>query len=397
MTLDKAALRADLLAAPGLIHLDNAGAALMPRCVLDTQIEHLRLEAAQGGYEAARQQHDAIEAVYDSLARLLNCARDEIAIVENATVGWRMVFYAIPFEPGDRILTAEAEYASNYLAYLQLSREKGVVVETVPSSPGGELCVESLERMIDQRVRLISVTHVPTNGGLVNPVEAIGEIARKHDILYLVDACQSAGQLALDVEAIGCDLLSATGRKYLRGPRGVGFVYVRRRVLEWLQPPMIDLHAATWLDEDSYALRADARRFENWECNYAARLGLGRAVDYALERGLDRIEAEITRLGQSLRLRLGQIPGVRLHDIGRRRCGIVSFSIDGVDAGQVETELRRRDINVSISTPSGTLIDATRRDLPDLVRASVHYYNEDAELDTMQRAIAEIAQAAGAG
>ena len=381
MTIDKQAVTSDLLSADGIIHLDNAGAALMPSCVLETQIEHLRLEAAVGGYEAARQKDSEIEAVYASVARLINCRADEVAIVENATVGWTMAFYAIQFERGDRILTAEAEYASNYLAYLQMARDKGVVVETIPSTVDGELCVESLKSMIDDRVKLISVTHIPTNGGLVNPVEEIGAVAQANDILYLVDACQSAGQIPLDVEKIRCDLLSATGRKFLRGPRGVGFLYVRKHILNDLHPPMIDLFSATWLDAEHYELRQDARRFENWENNYAARLGLGRAIDYALDIGVENIEAEVTRLAEKLRSMLAEIAGVTVHDIGKRKCGIVTFSVAGVEATEVETRLRRAGVHVSMSSPSSTLIDATRRHLPNLVRSSVHYYNQDSQLE----------------
>ncbi|MFZ9038113.1 MAG: aminotransferase class V-fold PLP-dependent enzyme [Gammaproteobacteria bacterium] len=395
MTIDKRAVTGDLLAAAGTMHLDNAGAALMPRCVLETQIEHLRLEAAVGGYEAARQKQAEIEAVYASVARLINCRPDEVAIVENATVGWMMAFYAIPFERGDRILTAEAEYASNYLAYLQLARDRGVSVETIPSTADGEVCVESLKAMLDDRVRLISITHIPTNGGLVNPVEEIGAVARAHGITYLVDACQSAGQVALDVDVIQCDLLSATGRKFLRGPRGVGFLYVSKRIVESLHPPMIDLFSATWIDAEHYELRKDARRFENWENNYSARLGLGSAVDYALEIGLDNIEAEVTRLAASLRAMLAEIPAVRVHDIGKRKCGIVSFSVAGVDAAEVETRLRQGGIHVSVSTPNSTLIDATRRQLPEVVRASVHYYNQDSELQALVDLVKSICQQAG--
>lgn len=395
MSIDKEAMARDLLAAENTIHLDNAGAALMPRCVLDTQIEHLRLEAAVGGYEAARRKKAEIEAVYDSTARLINCQADEIAIVENATVGWMMAFYAIPFASGDRILTAEAEYASNYLAYLQLAREKGVVVDIIPSTTDGEVCVESLKSMLDDRVRLISVTHIPTNGGLVNPVEEIGAVAKANDILYLVDACQSAGQVPLDVEAIQCDLLSATGRKFLRGPRGVGFLFASKKILDDLHPPMIDLFSATWVDAGRYELRADARRFENWENNYAAKLGLGRAVDYALDLGLDNIEAEVTRLGNRLRVLLGDIPGVTVHDIGRRKCGIVTFSVAGVDATDVVTRLRQEDVNVSMSSPNSTLIDATRRQLPDMVRASVHYYNRDSQLERVVELMKSISTRAG--
>ena len=332
MSLNKQAIRDDLTSKPGYIHLDNAGASLMPRCVLDTQVKHLQLEASVGGYEAERLENQRIEAVYDSVARLINCHRNEVAIVENASVGWMMAFYSIPFERGDRILTAEAEYASNYLAYLQVARERGVVVETIPSTGSGEVCIESLRAMIDDRVRLISVTHVPTNGGLVNPVAAIGAVAREHGIFYIVDACQSAGQIDLDVDAIHCDVLTATGRKFLRGPRGVGFLYVRSAILETLHPPMIDLFSARWVAADRYELRGDARRFENWESNYAAKLGMGRAIDYALDIGVDVIQQEVTRLSALLRDLLAAVPGVSLHDIGKHKCGIVTFSVAGESA-----------------------------------------------------------------
>ncbi len=388
--MDKKSIIADLLSDTGYCHLDNAGAALMPRCVLETQIEHLELEASVGGYEAERRKHEQIEGVYDSVARLINCQRDEVAIVENATVGWMMAFYSIPFEAGDRILTAEAEYASNYLAYLQAARDKGVVVETIPSTADGEVCVESLENMIDERVTLISVTHVPTNGGLVNPVEAIGKVAKQHGILYLVDACQSAGQMPLDVNAINCDFLSATGRKFLRGPRGVGFVFVSKPVLASLHPPVVDLFSATWIDADHYELRQDARRFENWESNYAAKLGLGSAIEYALDIGLDNIEAEVSRLADILRGMLAEVPGVSVHDIGKRKCGIVTFSVAGIAATDVEVRLRENNVQVSVSSPVSTLIDATRRKLPDLVRSSVHYYNREAELEALVNCIREI-------
>ncbi|HUV21148.1 MAG TPA: aminotransferase class V-fold PLP-dependent enzyme [Gammaproteobacteria bacterium] len=383
MSLNKQAIRDDLTSEPGYIHLDNAGASLMPRCVLDTQIKHLELEGSVGGYEAERLENQRIEAVYDSVARLINCHRDEVAIVENASVGWMMAFYSIPFERGDRILTAEAEYASNYLAYLQVARERGVVVETIPSTGSGEVCIDSLRAMIDDRVRLISVTHVPTNGGLVNPVAAIGAVAREHGIFYIVDACQSTGQIVLDVDVIQCDVLTATGRKFIRGPRGVGFLYVRSAVLDTLHPPMIDLFSARWIAADRYELRADARRFENWENNYAARLGLGRAIDYALDIGIEVIEREVTRLAALLRDLLRAVPAVTVQDIGKHKCGIVTFSMAGVEAVEIETYLRNNRILVSVSSPASTLIDANRRQLPVLVRSGVHYFNTEAELEAL--------------
>ena len=379
MTIDLARARRDTPAAAQVLHFNNAGAALMPTPVLETQLRHLQQEAAMGGYEAADAADERREAVYDSIARLINAERQEIALVENATVAWDLAFYAISFKPGDRILTARAEYASNYIAFLQAARRTGAVIEVVPSDDSGALDVAALERMIDERVRLIAITHVPTNGGLVNPAADVGRVARRHGILYLLDACQSVGQMPIDVAAIGCDMLSATGRKFLRGPRGTGFLYVRRR-LQPVEQPFLDLQGATWVAPDRYEPRPDARRFENWENNVAAQLGLGTAVDYALGWGLAAIEARVGALAEDLRRRLRAIRGVTVTDLGRKRCGIVTFTVADRAADDVVAALRERRINTVSSSPRSTLLDATARRLPPVVRASVHYYNSEDEV-----------------
>jgi len=392
MSIDLARARADTPATARLLHFNNAGAGLMPTPVLETVITHLQLEAETGGYEAAALAEPRLNRVYDSVAALLDCDRDEVALVENATVAWQLAFHSLQLGKGDRIVTGEAEYASNYISFLQVARLRGVEVTVVPSDRDGALSVAALERILEPRVKLIAVTHVPTNGGLVNPAAAIGKLARAHEIPFLLDACQSAGQLPLDVDAIGCDMLSATGRKYLRGPRGTGFLYVRRTLLDRLEPPFIDLHGARWVAPDRYELRPDARRFENWESYIAGQLGLGVAVDYALGWGLHAIAARVVKLAEELRTRLGAIPGVTLHDLGTQRCGIVSFTIAGREPDQVQATLRQQHINVSVSGPSSTLLDALARKLPDLLRASVHYYNSETEIDRFVQAIAKIAR-----
>ncbi|WP_128925868.1 aminotransferase class V-fold PLP-dependent enzyme [Bradyrhizobium guangxiense] len=389
--IDLDRIRSDSPATDRLAYLHNAGAALMPTSVVAAMKQHIDLESEIGGYAASDRESGRLEAVYGSVARLLNAAPDEIALVENATVAWQMAFYSLPFRKGDRILTAEAEYAANYVAFLQVAKRTGAVIDVVPSDASGELDLDALERMIDERVKLIAITWVPTNGGLVNPAAAIGRIARAHGIPYLLDACQAVGQMAVDVEAIGCDMLSATGRKFLRGPRGTGFLFVRRERLQQLEPPMIDHFAAPWVARDEYRLRDDARRFETWENNYAARLGLGAAVDYALEIGIAPIEQRCRLLAGRLRSGLAALPGITIRDLGRAPGAIVSFTMDGLEAAAVVASAAAAGITIGASDPSSTRIDAELRSLPHLVRASPHYYNTEAEVDRLLAHLADLA------
>jgi selenocysteine lyase/cysteine desulfurase len=381
--LDLGRIRADTPAAARRTYLHNAGAALMPAPVVEAMKRHIDLEAEIGGYAAAAAEATHLNGVYGSVARLVNADPAEIALMENATIAWQMAFYSLRFAPGDRILTAQAEYAANYVAYLQVAKRTGVRIDVVPSDADGALDVAALERMIDDRVKLIAITWVPTNGGLTNPAAAVGAIARAHGIPYLLDACQAVGQMPVDVQAIGCDMLAATGRKFLRGPRGTGFLYVRRALLRTLEPPMIDHFAAPWVAADRYELRDDARRFESWENNYAARAGLGVAVEYALTLGLDRIQARCRLLSTRLRHGLADIPGLTLRDLGRTPSAIVSFTLDRHEAGAVVAAAADAGITIGASQPSSTRLDAEARHLPPVVRASPHYYNSEDEIDRL--------------
>jgi cysteine desulfurase/selenocysteine lyase len=374
MPIDLERLRADTPGVAHRLHFNNAGAGLMPAPVVDAMTAYLRREAEIGGYEAGFEASGELDAAYDSVARLICASSDEIAFTENATVAWQMAFYALPFEAGDRILTARAEYAANYVAFLQVANRTGAVIEIIPDDAEGVLDTVALEKMIDERVKLTAITWVPTNGGLINPAAEIGRIANAHGIVYLVDACQAVGQMPVDVGALGCDLLSATGRKFLRGPRGTGFLYVRRNLL-------------------GYELRDDARRFETWESNYAARLGLKIAVDYAMAVGLDDIRARCRQLSAALRQSLTAIPGVRVHDLGPDPAAIVSFSVKDYDPLGINRQLFDAKINITTSRPAVALLDSLARQLPTLLRASPHYYNTIEEVATFADAIRAIAAA----
>jgi cysteine desulfurase / selenocysteine lyase len=378
--IDVARVRAETPGCRERIHFNNAGCALPADPVFAAVVGHLELERRIGGYEAAEHAAEQIRGTYDALARLLNCAPDEIACVENATRAWDMAFYALAFRPGGRILTGRSEYASNYIAFLQRARRSGVRIEVVPDDEAGQVSLRALKEMIDERVKLIAITHVGTQGGLVNPAAAVGRIARAHGIPYLLDACQSVGQMPIDVAAIGCDMLSATGRKYLRAPRGTGFLYVRRALSETMEPPFLDLHAATWTGTNAFEIRPGAQRFETYENYVAGRIGLGVAAGYALDLGLDAIFTRVRHLAATLRDGLAALPGVTVTDRGIEQCGIVTFTRKGASASAIRHHLAAQRINVSISLVTAARLDLEARGLTELVRASVHYYNTEEEI-----------------
>jgi len=291
-----------------------------------------------------------------------------------------MAFYGLHLGPGDRVITHASEYASNYLALLQQSRRLGFEIDLVPSDDTGQIDVNALDAMVGPQTKLIAITHVPTQGGLINPAAEVGKIAKKYGVFYLLDACQSVGQIEVDVEEIGCDVLSGTGRKFLRGPRGTGFLYVRRSALDRIDPPFVDLHSATWTETNGYELAAGAKRFQNWESYVAGRVGLMKAVRYARNVGLANIETRVVDLAEQLREALSEIDGVSVRDLGLKKSGIVTFTKNGVESKSIAEGLRKQNMNVSVAPVTAARLDFEARGLPAMVRASVHYFNTQEEI-----------------
>ncbi|MCX5415775.1 aminotransferase class V-fold PLP-dependent enzyme [Streptomyces sp. NBC_00059] len=363
-----------------VIHFNNAGASLMPVPVVDAMTRHLWSEAQVGSYEAAERDSDAANRVYDALGLLLNCDAQDIAFLNGGAHAWNQAFYAVPLKPGDRILASSMEYGGNHLALLQVARRTGAVVEIMPTDETGRVDVAALRRSIDDRVRLVVATHVPTHGGLVNPVAEICAAAREVSALSLVDACQSVGQVPIDVRQIGCDFLAASGRKYLRGPRGTGFLYAREDCVQRVEPITATLDGARWLGGSRYEYAEGARRFESWEVNTAAKIGLGVAVDYALEWTVERGWQRTVALAAELRSALGAVPGVRVVDEGPHLSGLVSFVVEGRDHTEAREALLARGANVWNCLAHTACVDMTARQLPSVVRASVHYFNTTDEV-----------------
>ncbi len=391
MAIDVQRARADTPGAADIVHFNNAGAALQPEPVTAAVVAQIEAEARIGGYEAADRAAAALDGFYDAAARLVGGHRDEIAWVENGTRAWDMAFYGIDWQAGDKVVTNRSEYGSNFVAYLHAARRWGIEIVVAPDDRDGATDAEALDALIDARVRLIAISHIPTNGGLVNPAAAIGAVARRHGLPFLLDAVQSAGQMPLDVGQIGCTMLAATGRKYLRGPRGTGFLWVAHDWIERLDPPLLDNHAALWTAPDRYEIAGTARRFENFEMYMAGRIGLARAIDYAMDLGLEAIRTRVFALGATLRAALAAVAGVTVRDLGREKCGIVTFTADGHDPEAFSARLRAEfGINTSVTEKSFTRLDMEDRGLEAMVRASVHYYNTEDEIDRFVEAVKTI-------
>ena len=375
---DIAKFRSETDGVQKVIHLNNAGSSLPPNKVREAVIDFLKEEAEIGGYELHVKKSEELNATYGSLARLINASEEEIALVENATAAWNGAFQGIEWKKGDEVICNRSDYASNYLAYLHHPAK--LKVKVIPYNSLGDEDLSAFEKMISSKTKLVSITHMPTNSGHLAPAEQIGQICKKHDVLFLIDACQSVGQYPIDVERLQCDMLSATGRKYLRAPRGTGFLYVRKAVLPQLTPYQIDLHSATWTGEEQYEIRTDAKKFENWESNKANQLGLKVAADYAIEAGLENIWTRVQHLGRLIRNGISEMDHVQCHDIGTDLGGIVSFTVEGINAQEVQDRLMENNINVSWNGAPNTYLDMTAKGLNEIIRACAHYYNSEEEI-----------------
>lgn len=363
-------------------HFNNAGSSLPAQQTLDTVIDYLRLESQIGGYEAAQIKQQEIEATYQTIADFIGADASEIAFMQSATHAWDSAFYSIAFKSGDRILTGRAEYSSNYIAMLQQARRFDLQVEIIEDDENGQIDTTALEKALDDDVALVALTHIPTNNGLINPAAEVGRIVEPHRACYLLDACQSAGQLDLNVDQLKCDFLTATGRKYLRAPRGTGFLYARQATTGDIEPAQIDMQAAEWTSMDDYTIRIDARRFERWETSQALKLGLKSAIHQALAIGMPAIETCTQTLATKLRESLASINAVELQDKGLTLSGIVTFDCIQVSNQQIQANLRERyNINTSLSPASMGRLNMEPKGLDSVLRASLHYYNTEQEID----------------
>ncbi len=362
----------------------------MSDAVVNTMTSHLQLESRIGGYAAAMQMQTSLDRIYSNAAALLGCDADEVALTDSHSRGWRDVLSCLQFSQGDRILVARSEWGGNYAALTHMAQRSGASLEVIPTTDTGEVCLDALARMMDHRVRLVSLTWLPANGGLIQPAAHVGALTRAAGVPFFLDASQAMGQLPIDVRTLECDVLTAPGRKWLRGPRGTGLLYIRRAFLSTLTPPVVDHFTAPFL-HGGYTLRDDARRFETSEACIAARLGLGQALEDVLALGIDRIKQDIFTKSQSIRQALSGIAGVQLHDLGVHQSGLLSFTFDRCTAKTAQARLNAKGIEVALNGIAFTPLDMQARGLTDILRASAHTTTTQTDIARFIDAASQIA------
>jgi len=375
-------------------HLNSAGSSLPSVAVVDTVIEHLRREERHGGYEAAAMVKDRVDAVYGAAGRMIGASAEEVALFDSASTALRVFFDLLRADGARRVVASATTYVSHALHILSAGRHDDVDLVVVPTAADGRIDLDLLDRVLGEGPpALLTVAHIPTSSGLVEPAELIGEVAARHGATYLLDATQSVGHLSIDVTRIGCDALVTTGRKFLRAPRGTGFGYVRRGLLDRLEPLAPDVRGAEWTGADQWRLADTARRYETWENSVAGRLGLGVALEEASERGSEATEHWLRARAAVVRAGLLEIPGVALADPSGADSAIITFAIDGVDSLRVVETLRTRGVRVVSVPASHAQWDLGARALPAVVRASLHVYNDDGDVDVFLAAVRETAEA----
>ncbi|MFI8106512.1 aminotransferase class V-fold PLP-dependent enzyme [Streptomyces sp. NPDC086023] len=372
------------------VHLNTAGAGLMPAEVVDVMADHLAQEAAEGAYETELRHADTLDkGVYEALASVLDAPVDDVALFDNATRAWSSAVGALRLTGTGRVWITPYEYAGNLILWTELRRRTGLRVEVVPLTPSGDLDLDWMRRNIREDVAVVSVPHVPSGCGIVNPVEEIGRILAPWPCLYLVDACQSVGQLDVSVRRIGCDLLTGAGRKFLCGPRGTGFAAIGPRLRAAATPLFHDLHVADVTALHDYEVHTDsARRFEYAERSAAAVRGLDAALRHHLARTAEPGTGHDARA--AIRDAIAAVPGTRLIDPGTRHASLVTFVCADVSAARIRAELAARGVSVWVAQGNHTPLYLPGQGVDHAVRVSPHHYTSPQDTEVFARALREV-------
>ncbi len=377
------------------IHLNNAGASLVSNQTLDVMISYLRLEQEIGGYEAAAQEHDRIEDFYSTAAKLLKCQPDKIAFADSATRAWNTILFSMKLGEGDKIVTVSTEFGSNVVSLQALSERTGAELIVLDLDNHGKLDLQHLDDHIDERLKLVALSHAPAQNGSVINAREIGKQLEGSEAFYLLDACQSVGQFDVEVDDIGCDALVGTGRKWLRGPRGTGFIYANDRFATSLQSVSVDLANADWLASPESGSQVSffkkAQRLQTWERSLAGQLGLANAMfEYMSANAKGAITSAIQEFREMIADAVSKNPKLVLYPGGNSESGVITFYSHEIDAAELKKYYADLNINVSTLSDWDAPWDFTNKGLPTLLRVSPHYINSNEDIEKFIRATEKI-------
>ncbi len=403
-----------------LIYLDSAATSQKPFVVLDAErmfLEHANAAVHRGAHTLAAEATDTFEDARADVARFVGAAPENIVWTSGATAALNLVAYSIgnvsvgaahgadaaasPYalHPGDEIVVTEAEHHANLIPWQQLAARTSAVLRHIPVHDDGTLDLDAAADLIGERTRIVAFSHVSNVLGIVNPVAHLVALAKDAGALTVLDACQSAPHLALDLPALGVDLAAFSGHKML-GPYGIGVLYGRSEVLDALPPVLTGGSMVTTVTLDHAEFLPAPQKFEAGTQPVSQAVGLAAAVQYLAGLGMDAVHARERLLERRLRDGLREIPGIRLlgdtADPSVERIGLCAFEVDGVhahDAGQV---LDDHGIAVRVGHHCAQPLHR-RFGMTASVRASTSVFTTEAEIDTLLDAVSGVRSFFGVG
>ncbi len=374
-----------------VLHFNHSGAGLPSPETVQVIVNHLRLEAERGPMEAGALASDASNMVYKTAAQLLGCSSQHVAFGTSHGQLYGNLIASIPLAPGDKVLVSRQEWIGNVLCLQRSANLNGASLSLMASDDTSAVDPVALGKSLSPDVRIVALTWIGAGSALINPAAAIGAAIRQagSSAFFIIDASQVIGQVPINVAELGCDALIACGRKFLRGPRGTALAYISPRLASEIVPRNIDSLSST-LRDGNVEVANSAQAFEFGEESVALKLGLGKAIEQALDLGVDHIRLALDQKAGALRQALAELPRVKLLDRGNNKGAAVTFAIDGLPCATAKQRLSEQGINIGMNGPGYTPYDMSMRGISELLRASVHLNTTDEDIALIVNAIRSI-------
>lgn len=367
------------------VYVNSAAASPPPRQVVDTSIDYLQKTASLGPYLPSFREevYQKIEETREKAAKFIGAKTSEMAFVKNGTEGINFIANGLTWNKGDEIILADIEFHSNYTPWLKLRDKKKVHLKIIKTDFSGVIDVNLIEQEISNRTKLITVSHLSNASGALQHIEKICEIAKKRDVLTLINASQTLGLIPINVQELDCDFLTGCGRKWLRGPEGSGILYIRESLVESIEPTIIGWGGTTWdFETNEYYYLSTARRVEAGCPIVPSILGLGAAIDYAQNIGIEEIVTKVEALTRYSFQQLSVIEGIAIYGPKNieNRLAIIPFNVEGLHPDEITNYLEKNNIIIESGTFMANML-LQHYGINKMVRISPHYFNTKVEID----------------